>query len=68
MRRTIATFIHDGTYRVIQDDSKAENPYRVYRNWYELTDHGLMKRTKQIACYGDIVSCMYLLYDICAKH
>ena len=68
MRRTIATFIHDGgTYRVIHDDSKSVNPYRVYRNWYELTNHGCMKRTKQIARYDHIADCMYLLYDISNK-
>lgn len=64
MKRTIATMTLNGQYRVTHDDSQKTNPYRLTKTWYELTEHGCRKRTKQITRYADLGSCMYYLSQI----
>ena len=47
MKRQMAKIIHNGTWRVIHDDSKSVNPYRITLNGRKVTD------------YGDLTSCLY---------
>lgn len=52
MKRQIAKVIFGGTYRIIQDDEKTINPFRVTKNGKKVVD------------YADLESCMFYLYQI----
>lgn len=42
------------TMTVYYDNTTTTNPYRVYREWNDLTQHGIVHRRKQVARYGDL--------------
>lgn len=44
---------HNGTWKIIQDDSDRYNPYRVYRISNE--------HRKLISKYGDLASCLHCI-------
>ena len=49
---------------VIYYDDKADmNPYRLYREWYELGPYGTRKRKKQLARYGNLFSCSCVIHN-----
>jgi hypothetical protein len=47
MKRQMAKIIYHGTWRVIHDDSKSANPYRITLNGRKVTD------------YQDLRSCLW---------
>ena len=47
MKRQMAKIINHGTWRVIHDDSKTVNPYRITLNGRKVMD------------YGDLRSCLW---------
>lgn len=49
MKRQMAKIIHKGTWRVIFDDSKKTNPYRVTKDGRKVID------------YADLTSCLYYI-------
>lgn len=59
MKRTVATMILHGEYRVTRDDSRKTNPYSVNYIW-----HNNGKHQKQLMRYGDLASCMIMLQQI----
>lgn len=63
MKKTVAKIIHNGTYRVVFDDSTRNNPYTIYKEWYNIGKH-----SKTIAKYQDMTSCMYHLAEEVIKH
>ena len=54
MRKTVAKIIHKGTYRVVYDDQAKNNPYTIYKEWY---DRG--KHSTKLTAYADMTSCLY---------
>lgn len=64
-RRQIATLLHNGImYRIIEDNGARLNPYKVYADYYEAGEHGLVKHHRQIARYADLASAVALLAEI----
>lgn len=63
MKKTVAKIIHKGTYRVVFDDSTRNNPYTIYKEWYNEGKH-----SKVITKYQDMASCMYHLTEEVIKH
>lgn len=55
MRRQLAKIINNGTWRIIYDDAKDMNPYRI------------TKDNKKVVDYQDYVSCMYHMADVIFK-
>lgn len=54
---------------VIYYDEKADrNPYRVYLEWNEITDRGLMPRRRQIVRYADLLSAVYEMHEYAKQH
>ena len=51
------------TMTVYYDNTTTTNPYRVYREWNDLTQRGIVHRRKQVARYGDLASCAGMMYD-----
>lgn len=50
-------------------DSKAGyNPYKVYLEWNELTDHGLMPRQRLVKKYADLSSCAFEMFEYSQQH
>lgn len=54
MKKTVAKIIHNGTYRIVHDDSTNCNPYTIYKEWHDMGKH-----SKTIAKYSDMTSCLY---------
>ena len=43
-------------------DKKAKtNPYRVYKEWNEVTEYGIRHRKKLVIRYADLLSCAHLM-------
>ena len=55
MKRQMAKAIHNGIWRVIYDDSKKINPYRITLNNKKVTD------------YADMASCLWHISHECFK-
>ena len=69
MQMVIGKMYFGGNYTVIYDDKQKYNPYRVYRNWYEVGEDGRPhQRRKQVNRFADMTSCMALLKEIAQKH
>lgn len=63
--RQLASIIHDGgEYKIIYDYTKETNPFRIYRIWYQPSEHGLCKKKRLFDEYADYASCMSLLTTI----
>lgn len=63
MKRQVATMIHNGTWKVIYDDSAKVNPYRIVCSQYGYNKLGVWTRMqKTVAKFADLASCMYYLY------
>lgn len=62
------TIPHNGTWKVIQDDSERFNPYKVYYVRNVPTDLGIRKRKKLIEKYGDIASCLHCVTQQLTGH
>lgn len=62
MKRTVAKIHHNGTYRIIMDDSKKYNPYNVYHEWLEDGFH-----QKKLAEYADIESGLHHISEVIRK-
>lgn len=61
MSRTVAILnCRNGEYRVIRDDSRKVNPYRIYRKWSECDweTMTLHRHKNLVESYGDLNSCM----------
>ena len=61
MTRTVAILnCRNGEYRVIRDDSRKVNPYRIYRKWneYDWDEERLYKHKNLVESYADLHSCM----------
>ena len=56
MKRTVAKVTHQGTYRVIYDDSKLYEKYTVYRENYSEGWH-----SKKIDSFSSLAGCLYFL-------
>ena len=59
MKKTVAKVIHNGTYRVEQDDSKQYNQYTIYREYW---DGG--KHKHKVTEYADLGSCLQFIGNI----
>ena len=55
MKRQLAKIIHNGTWRVIHDDSMSLNPYRVTLN------------NRKVMDYADMASCLWHISQECFK-
>lgn len=44
------------------DDKDSNNPYKLYREYYEATEHGSAKHSLMISKYADLGSVMYKLF------
>ncbi len=67
MKRTVAKIIHNGTYRVVFDDSTTNNPYTLYHEYYT----GGCKHKEKLTAYADMASCLYNIaqvYNLYGKH
>lgn len=62
------TVPHNGTWKIIYDNSEKYNQFKVYYVWNELTDHGVYKRMKLIQKYGDITSCLHCVTQQLTGH
>ncbi len=63
MKRQVATMIHNGTWKVIYDDSAKLNPYRIVLVQNGYNKLGVWaKMQKTVARFADLASCMYYLY------
>lgn len=61
MTRTVAILnCRAGEYRVIRDDSRKVNPYRIYRKWshYDEEKERFFRHKNLVESYGDLNSCM----------
>lgn len=61
MTRTVAILnCRAGEYRVIRDDSRKVNPYRIYRKWshYDYEKERFFRHKNLVESYGDLNSCM----------
>lgn len=59
MKRTVAKVTHQGTYRVIYDDSRLYEKYTIYQETY--SDGS--KHSKLLERYGDLTSCLFHIGD-----
>lgn len=64
---TILKFYNHGTYRIIHHENDVYAPYGVTFTWHESSSSGLRKRTKTVARYTDLESCLFYLYTIVSK-
>jgi len=63
MKRQVATMTHNGTWKVIYDDSVKLNPYRIVLVQSGYNKLGVWaKMQKTVARFADLASCMYYLY------
>lgn len=71
MTRTVAILnCRAGEYRVIRDDSRKVNPYRIYRKWshYDSEKERLFRHKNLVESYGDLLSCMCHLKDVAFQY
>lgn len=71
MSRTVVIMnTNAGEYRVIRDDSRKVNPYRIYRKWneYDWDEERLYKHKNLVESYGDLHSCMCYLKDVALQY
>lgn len=64
MKTQILKLNHNGEWKVIRDSEAKCNPYSIIHIRRELTDHGVVKRRKQVVKYANLASCMYYLFDM----
>lgn len=62
--KTLATMKANGEYRVIYDDSRRFNPYRIYYIWSELGPYGVDRHRELQEEYGDFYSAMIYLASV----
>lgn len=44
------------------DDNDKNNPYKLYREYFEQTEHGAAKRSRLVDKYADMGSVLYKLF------
>ena len=50
-------------------DKKAKmNPYRVYKEWNEVTEYGIRRKKNLVIRYADLWSCANLMQGYIATH
>lgn len=59
-----------GEYRVIRDDSRKVNPYRIYRKWneYDWDKERLYKHKNLVVSCEDLHSCLCYLKDVAFQY
>lgn len=71
MSRTVAILnCRAGEYRVIRDDSRKVNPYRIYHKWseYDWETMTLHRHKNLVESYGDLNSCMCYFQMLGRQH
>lgn len=71
MTRTVAILnCRAGEYRVIRDDSRKVNPYRIYRKWnhYDYEKERLFRHKNLVVSCEDLHSCLCYLKDVAFQY
>lgn len=53
---------------IYYDKTAKVNPYRVYLEWMESTEHGLTHRKRQIHRFADLASGAYEMWQYALKY
>lgn len=71
MSRTVVVMnTRNGEYRVVYDDSRKFNRYRIYRKWshYDSEKERLFRHKNLVEFYADLHSCLCYLKDVALQY